>query len=403
MQTSLLSTDFLAIAAAAIASLALLRGAARALAFFLLNLLFAWRFLGPVGALSTLAFCALGWALVRAALAGSRVGLGALLALPIAAFVYMRQYELLTLVLPDSLETRLLATAGLSFLLFKILHVLIEARSGTLGAIDLATYANYCLNFTTFLMGPIQRFPDFREQWRGERASLAPGFEARLDAVLRIAVGFVKAYVLAIFFEQRGLRPDADLAELSAVGWLVTTYCFYFYLYLNFSGYCDVVIGVGSLMGIRPPENFDKPFLSRNISEFWQRQHRSLTLWLTDYVFSPAYKRALESERFRGRPLLAANGALLVTMVVSGLWHGTTLAFLLFGLVHGIYQVVYRSWDALLTKRLGRKRVRALRERWDVRLAGVALTFNATAFAFVFFRVETARLLELAGGWLGAT
>jgi len=218
--------------------------------------------------------------------------------------------------------------------------------------------------------------------------------------VLRILVGLVKAYVLAIWFENRGLRPDTDLTALNWTGWFVSSYCFYFYLYLNFSGYCDVVIGVGSLMGVRPPENFDKPFISRNISEFWQRQHRSLTLWLTDYVFSPAYKRALESDRFRGRSLLAANLALMLTMLVSGLWHGTTLAFLLFGLAHGLYQVVYRSWDSLLIRRFGRKRVRAFRERWDVRIAGIVLTFNATAFAFVFFRVETELLVRLATAWM---
>jgi len=114
-----------------------------------------------------------------------------------------------------------------------------------------------------------------------------------------------------------------------------------------------------------------------------------LDTWVADF-FAPA------------RPLLAANGALLVTMLVSGLWHGTTLAFLLFGLAHGLYQVVYRSWDTFLVVRLGRKRVRALRERLGVRLAGMALTFNATAFAFVFFRVDTERLFDVAVSWLGA-
>jgi D-alanyl-lipoteichoic acid acyltransferase DltB (MBOAT superfamily) len=402
MQTSLLSSEFLAIAFAAIVLLGALRGWPRAASFTVLNVLFLWAFLGPIGTASTVAFCALGYALLRAVQARSGPGLGVVIGVAVALFAWMRQYELLTWMLPEPLITRILATAGLSFLLFKILHLLIEARSGTLGPIDAASYVNYCLNFTTFLMGPIQRFPDFREQWSGEREPIPRTFEAHLDAVLRILVGFVKAYVLAIWFEQRGLRPDTDLTELNLVGWFFTSYCFYFYLYLNFSGYCDVVIGVGSLMGVRPPENFDKPFISRNISDFWQRQHRSLTLWLTDYVFSPAYKRALESERFRGHTLLAANGALMLTMLVSGLWHGTTLAFLFFGLAHGLYQVVYRSWDTFLTRRWGRKRVRAFRERWDVHLIGIALTFNATAFAFVFFRVETSLLLDLARQWTGA-
>lgn len=400
MQSSLLSIQFFAIALTAIVALGVLRGTARAGAFLAINLVFLWLFVGPVGTATAVGFCALGYGLLRSVQARSPLGLGTVITIAVVVFVYMRHYEFLTWMLPESLLTRLLATAGLSFLLFKILHVLIEARSGTLGPIDAGSYVNYCLNFTTFVMGPIQRFPDFREQWNGERQPIPLRFEAHLDAVLRILVGLVKAYVLAIWFENRGLRPDTDLTALNWTGWFVSSYCFYFYLYLNFSGYCDVVIGVGSLMGVRPPENFDKPFISRNISEFWQRQHRSLTLWLTDYVFSPAYKRALESDRFRGRSLLAANLALMLTMLVSGLWHGTTLAFLLFGLAHGLYQVVYRSWDSFLIRRWGRKRVRAFRERWDVRIAGIVLTFNATAFAFVFFRVETELLVRLATAWM---
>jgi D-alanyl-lipoteichoic acid acyltransferase DltB (MBOAT superfamily) len=329
------------------------------------------------------------------------VPLALVISVYVALFIYMRQYEFLGWFIPDTLLTRALATVGLSFLLFKVLHVMIEARSRTLGPFDFISYLNYCLNFSTFMMGPIQRFQDYRDQWNGDELAIPLTFEAHLDALLRILFGFVKAFVIAVWFEQYALRPDSDLLALNPAGWLLGAYAFYFYLYLNFAGYCDVVIGVGSLMGIRPPENFDKPFLAKNISEFWQRQHRSLTLWLTDYVFSPTYKRALESDWFSSRTLLAANIALLITMLVSGLWHGTTVAFLLFGLAHGSYLVVYRSWDTWLTRKWGRKRVRRWRKRWDVKLAAMALTFNATAFAFVFFRVQTDQLLRLAGNWTG--
>jgi D-alanyl-lipoteichoic acid acyltransferase DltB (MBOAT superfamily) len=80
---------------------------------------------------------------------------------------------------------------------------------------------------------------------------------------------------------------------------------------------------------------------------------------------------------------------------VSGLWHGTTLPFFLFGVVHGLWFVVYRTWDTLLIRARGRKRVRELRAKWSWHLAGIFLTFNATAFAFIFFQVRTERLLEV--------
>jgi D-alanyl-lipoteichoic acid acyltransferase DltB (MBOAT superfamily) len=399
MQTSLLSVEFLATSFAAVLLLGWLRGSARSLSFLGLNLVFLWFVvLGPTGTISTLAFLLLGYGLTRAVQSKPKFGLHIAITIYATIFIYMRRYGLLDYFLPEILLTQVLATIGLSFLFFKVLHVLIEARSGTLGPIDFPTFVNYCLNFTTFMMGPIQRFQDYRAQWTGEKCAIPLTFEAHLDAVLRILFGMLKAYVLAVWFDERALQPDTDLAALNLTGWIMNVYCFWFYLYLNFSGYCDVVIGVGSLMGVRPPENFNKPFLATNASDFWLRQHRSLTLWLTDYVFSPCFKKGLEG-RFAGQPLLAANLSLMVTMLVSGLWHGTTLAFLLFGLTHGLYLVIYRTWDTWLTRRWGKKRVRAWRTRWPAKAVGIALTFNATAFAFIFFRIETEVLTDLAVHW----
>jgi D-alanyl-lipoteichoic acid acyltransferase DltB (MBOAT superfamily) len=244
------------------------------------------------------------------------------------------------------------------------------------------------------MMGPIQRYQDFHEQWHGTRQAIDLTFEAHLDAGLRILVGLVKAYVLAGWVNPLALQPTTDVLALNLTGWVVQLYAFYFYLYLNFSGYCDVVIGIGSLFGVRPPENFDKPFVARNISDFWQRQHRSLTLWLTDYVFAPAYKRALSGPRLGTHPVLAGNLALMLTMIVSGLWHGTSIGFLVFGITHGIYLVVYHTWDHLLHRQLGRKRVKEIREHWLARAVGIVITFNAVAFAFLFFRLDTPRLLQ---------
>jgi D-alanyl-lipoteichoic acid acyltransferase DltB (MBOAT superfamily) len=93
--------------------------------------------------------------------------------------------------------------------------------------------------------------------------------------------------------------------------------------------------------------------------------------------------------------MLAMNGALLLTMMVSGLWHGASLNFLLFGLAHGCYFVVFRTWDTLIIRRFGKQRVRAWRGRWAVQLAGMLLTFNAVAFSLVFFRLDARTALRL--------
>lgn len=395
MQLSLLSPGFLGLAFAAIVLLPVLRGSARQIAFIAINLAFIWGvLLGPASTVIVLFFSLLGYGLVQVALARRRTSLVVALTLYVGLFVYLQRYDFLYVVLPDAALPRLLSTIGLSFLFFKIVHVVVDAYGGALGRLDSLTYLNYCLNFATFAMGPIQRFQDYRAQWNGEQAALPDRFEPHLDAVVRILVGLVKVYVLAPFFETRAFQPDTDLTAINLTGFIVQSYAFWIFLFLNFSGYCDAVIGVGSLFGVRPPENFNRPYLARNISDFWQRQHRSLTLWLTDYIFTPLYKRLLSTTRLTRHKLLAANVSLAATMLISGLWHGTTISFLLFGLAHATCFVVYHTWDAILQRRLGRPRVQRMRANWLVHAGGVFLTFNATAFAFVFFRVSPDALLE---------
>jgi D-alanyl-lipoteichoic acid acyltransferase DltB (MBOAT superfamily) len=98
---------------------------------------------------------------------------------------------------------------------------------------------------------------------------------------------------------------------------------------------------------------------------------------------------------------MAVSLSLMLTMVVSGLWHGTTVGFLLFGLVHGMFFVVYHAWDTLLLRRFGRAAVHRFRARPVIRAGGMVLTFNATALAFVFFQVRTERITEVLRAWLG--
>lgn len=402
MSFSLMSWEFLGLSLAAVVSMAVLRGVARQAAFLAVNIIFVWGLvLGTQGALSTLAFCLLGYALTRVILWRPRWGFPLSLAVYVALFVYMRNYDFLRWILPAGALMQVLATVGLSFLFFKVVHVMIEARSGTLGHFDLVSYLNYCLNFTTFIMGPIQRYQDFRAQASGEEQAIPLRPEAHFDATVRVLQGLVKAYVIAAWVGQFALAEHAQVLGMPWRMLLVQLYAFYFYLYFNFSGYCDVVIGVGSLMGIRPPENFDKPFLARDIAEFWLRFHRSLTQWLTSYVFAPVYKWALTNEWLGARPLLATSAALLMTMVVSGLWHGTTVSFLLFGLTHGVYFVIFRSWETVLTRLVGKQGVRRWRSHWAVQGAGAVITFNAVAFSFLFFRVDSVRAMQLVAAVWG--
>jgi len=400
MSIALLSLKYLSFSMVSILLVSLLGSVVRQLAFLSVNVFFVGYLLGPAGAVSTIAFSLLGFALVKVHLKWPNLGILYTLSLLVALFLYMRNYELVQWILPQEILTSVLGTVGLSFLFFKIIHVLVDARSNTLRKLEFLTYLNYCLNFTTFMMGPIMRYQDYYDQWHGHKQAIEPTYEAHLDAILRILVGLVKAYILALWISKLALQPDTNVLQLDFSAWVIQMYAFFFYLYLNFSGYTDIVIGTGSLMGIRPPENFNKPFIAQNISDFWLRQHRSLTLWLTDYVFSPAYKQALSGKQLANHPVLAGNLAMMLTMIVSGIWHGTSIGFLFFGITHGIYLMVYHTWDHLLSRRLGRKRTKQLRKHWLARIVGITITFNAASFAFLFFQLDTPHLLQLLNGLL---
>ncbi len=399
MNFSLLSTQFLLLAISAIILLTLSRGGLRQVIFLTINILFIWFLvLGGKGSLTTVLFSLLGYVLVKIHLKWESLKLIYTLPVFIGLFFYMKNYEILHLILPESFLTNVLSTIGLSFLLFKIIHVLVDAKGGVIRKLDIITYLNYCFNFTTFLMGPIQRYQDYYDQWNGDKQAIEMTFEAHLDAVLRILLGLVKAYLLAQWFYVIALKSNTNILDLDPGDFLIQIYGFFFYLYLNFSGYTDVVIGTGSLFGVRPPENFNKPFLAQNISDFWLRQHRSLSLWLTDYVFSPAYKNALNSKILSRHPLLAGNSAFMLTMLVSGIWHGTSIGFLIFGIVHGIYLIIYHTWTHILENHFGRKKTRQIRNSWFIKIPAILLTFNATSFAFLFFQLDTTHLNMLAKG-----
>lgn len=394
---SLISAPFLSFSAANILLVGSLGSLLRQLVFLLANAAFVYAVLGPAGFAATLGFCLIGYAMARLHQSWPELSLAATIPALVLLFIYMRNYEVLGFVVPEAVLLTTLRTVGLSFVLFKIIHVFVDLKGGAIRGFDGLTFLNYCLNFTTFMMGPIQRFQDYSDQWTGRKPAIPPTFEAHLDAAIRVLIGLAKVYIIGAFLADKALQPDTDILQLSPLQLMVMLYAFFFFLYMNFSGYCDVVIGIGSLLGVRPPENFNKPFLAQNISDFWLRQHRSLTLWLTDYVFTPAYRWALGTAWFGKRPLLAGNLAIALTMLVSGIWHGTTISFLFFGLAHALFLVIYHSWDHLLTARLGRKRVKALRSRWYARALGMFLTFNAASFAFLFFQLDTPTLLTLLG------
>ncbi len=401
------SWEFAALALAAVLIVPAVSGPVRTAVFLVINLVFVWSYWGLAATSVALAFCLAGWLAARLAAGRSAGWLAAGLVVLTAAFICLRGYTFGGGAAPAApAAAGIVAIVGLSFLFFKMVHVLVDAAGGAIAPPRLAPYLKYGLNITTVLMGPIQRYQDFLAQWSGQRCEVAPTFEAHLDSANRVLRGLVKAFVLAPLLAPHILRPGLPIEALGGGEILLRVYAFYVFLYLDFSGYCDMVIGIGSLMGIRPPENFRFPFLSRNVSEYWLRVHRSLTQWLTDYIFTPAYRAALSVRGLGRHGFLVLAGSLLLTMLVAGAWHGTTVNFVLFGLVHGVALVVVRGYERVMVRSLGPARFRRLAAAPAVTALAVLLTYNFTSLAYVFFVLDVgesrrlfARLATLATGF----
>ena len=220
-------------------------------------------------------------------------------------------------------------TLGLSYIFFRVLHLLIDAGDDTeKRIIGPGAYILYTLNFTTFVSGPIQRYDEFaRDQF-----ALAPiplewsVVGLQLERIVR---GIFKVNVLAMLLgtaQQDALlqisQPFPLTHRLYAAFQIVVLYPFF--LYANFSGYIDIVIAIARLMRVRLPENFDRPFSASSFLDFWSRWHITLSTWLKTYVYNPLLLALMR--RFSSIALQQFLGVFcfFVTFFLVGLWHGRT-------------------------------------------------------------------------------
>ena len=255
---------------------------------------------------------------------------------------------------------------GLSYVTFQVIAYLIEAHNKASECErDILAFSFYLLLFPKIPVGPITRYRHLRDQIQNiqvEPQDLA-------DGIRRFIRGFAKKALIADTLA-KVVTPIFSLDSpviLPSIAWLVII-SYSFQLYFDFSGYTDMAIGVGRMMGFRFMENFNFPYLSKTISDFWRRWHISLSSWFRDYVFYPLERRRL---KWIGQPL-----NILIVFALTGLWHGLTRNFLIWGLIHGL-ALVFESTS------LGRR----LRTSWvpiqHVYALGVILV------GWVFFRSPT--------------
>ena len=316
----------------------------------------------------------------------SRVLLTGYVSALVIAFLIVKKYTFLGSVLPSSLIQHQIVLVGLSYMLFRQIHFVVDAQQGQLGAISPWTYLNYQLNLFGLQAGPIQRYQDFAESWQ----QLTPVLEDRnavLRAYLRLFWGVIKVLGIAAMCWWAYTRVMG--AYSTSHGWrtaaqfLLLFYLFPAYLYFNFSGYCDIVIAGASLVGIRMPENFIHPFLSRNLGELWTRWHRTLGLWIRDYLFTPLFKAL--AERWPRSSKSLAFLAYFVAFAIAGLWHGSTWNFLVFGVLNGVGVAAAKIWEAFIIQRRGRAGLKQYLQSPRIAFVARVATVHYFCFTLIFW------------------
>ena len=316
------------------------------------------------------------WGGSQGAVAGTAA---AVIAWEVILFIYLRKYEWVSDA--DWLDHPV-AIIGLSYILFRVIHLIVEAPN--LGHLKFGPlqYCTYILAFWTLLSGPIQRFEAFAQ---GIDMVGRPAFEDTLSAAHRMVNGLIKAFVIAPIFLKSSDIGALTSADANGLDFAIVLYSYPIYLYLNFSGYTDIVIAVARLCGVNTlPENFNRPYLARNLPDFWSRWHMSFGTWIRHYVFTPLSKWLLgETPPSAHNAMLAIS--VIVTFFIVGAWHGTTLNFLIFGLLHAGAIIVSAFYGVVLKSLLGRQRRKTFEAHIIVQILSTTVCFHFVATTVLLF------------------
>ena len=235
----------------------------------------------------------------------------------------------------------LLAFIGISYMSFKTIQIMLEISDGLIKEkISVKDYLQFLLFFPTVSAGPIDRSRRFLKEIndvmpRKEYLELAG------DGVYRIVLGLLYRVVLSTYVYQ-------ILLALSNTGTVVYSikymYLYTLYMFFDFAGYSLMAVGSSNILGIQTPMNFNKPFLSVDIKDFWTRWHITLSTWLRDFVFSRVLMQVIRKKWFKNR-LHNATYAYMVNMLVMGFWHGLSVSYIVYGFYHGVLMAGFEVYQ----------------------------------------------------------
>jgi len=294
--------------------------------------------------------------------------------------------------------TQVVLPLGISFITFQKIAFLIDVHSRRVASFTFRDYCLFVLFFPQLIAGPIVHYREMMPQFhriscRFDKENVSVGLTLFVIGLFKKSVlaDGVAAHVSPVY---EAAAAGGNVPLLSA--WIAAL-GFALQLYFDFSGYSDMALGLGRCVGVKLPPNFDSPLKAKSIIDFWLRWHMTLTRFLTAYIYNPLVLSLTRRRFAKGLPgvggrsssagafLQLIAGPTLLTMFVSGLWHGAGYTFVLWGLLHGVYLTINHAWR-IVASRLWTNKERYARVMNPI---GFVLTFLCVVFAIVLFRATT--------------
>lgn len=266
---------------------------------------------------------------------------------------------------------------GFSFISFQIMACLFDMNNSQTGrTISFWNYLNYLMMFPKILLGPISRFDNIESQL----TSLSTSNNQRADGIKRFIIGLAKKVLIAdqlAIYVNKGFELSLP-AYPTRIAWVLLL-AYTIQIYYDFSGVIDMALGLGKMLGITLPENFNQPYLSLNITEFWRRWHMTLTSWFREYVFYPLEYKYRKIKRLR------QEVNIVIVFFLTGLWHGFSVHYLIWGLLQGLLLILEKSGIGKFLKKLP-KFLQSAYFIFVIMMSWVIFRSPSVTFAFAFYK-----------------
>lgn len=290
-------------------------------------------------------------------------------------FVFLNIFPLCIVKFSHFFTTSVLGFIGISYITFRIVQIIIEIHDGLIKEINLIDLTYFILFFPSISSGPIDRSRRF-EKDINKTLSRQEYLDYMGIGIFKIFKGIAYKFIFSSIIYNYWLCKIPASINLSHV--CQHMYAYSLYLFFDFAGYSCIAIGTGYFLGIKLPENFNSPFISKDMKEFWNRWHMSLSFWFRDFIYTRFVMNSIRHKWFKNRYTSSYLG-FMVTMLTMGIWHGTYLYYIIYGFYEGILLVATDYYERKSKFYKAHKE-----ENWFIALS-IFITFNLACFGLLLF------------------